>query len=333
MPLVSVIVPVYNVENYVGKCIESICRQTYAEIEIILVDDGATDRSGSICDEYGAQDCRIQVIHKENGGLSDARNTGLASATGEYIVFVDSDDEIAPSLVEQTVACAEAQGIDIVLFDILEREEETKAERVCGMDIPRNQVFTLAEKPELLLTTPSACNKLYRRRIWTESGVVYPVGRNYEDLSTIPKLVLEASKLVYLDSEPLYYYTIRQGSIMRSGQFEKSYLQRKTALEDVIEYYKKQKQYTAYEKELEYLFFLHGYFIPSKEVVLQHGKKKYLQEFRTLLEAQFPQAMKNAYRKQYLSSRDKILLRLLRMRCYWGMNTLSYIRKILEARS
>ncbi|MFR4147327.1 MAG: glycosyltransferase family 2 protein [Mediterraneibacter gnavus] len=110
MSLVSIIVPVYNVEPYIETCIQSLIRQTMGNIEVILVDDGSTDRSGELCDQYAEADERIRVIHKQNGGLSSARNAGISAAKGEYLLFVDSDDYVSASLVEKTVSCAESES-------------------------------------------------------------------------------------------------------------------------------------------------------------------------------------------------------------------------------
>ena len=117
MELVSIVVPIYKVEQYLERCVQSICNQTYPKLEIILVDDGSPDQCGELCEMYAKKDERIRVVHKENGGLSDARNEGVKYATGKYILFVDSDDYIAEDLVEKTVEVAETQNCDIVLFD------------------------------------------------------------------------------------------------------------------------------------------------------------------------------------------------------------------------
>lgn len=128
MELVSVIVPVYNVEKYLARCIQSVCGQSYQGLEIILVDDGSKDKSGVICDEYAEQDGRIKVIHKENGGLGDARNAGVEKAEGKYLLFVDSDDRIHENLVRDTVETAEKNQADMVIFDYI-GEEERKSDR------------------------------------------------------------------------------------------------------------------------------------------------------------------------------------------------------------
>ncbi len=114
---ISIIVPVYNVETYLRECLDSVCNQTYRNLEIILIDDGSTDSSGVICDAYAAQDNRISVIHKTNGGQSSARNTGLDTATGKYVLFVDSDDYICTNLVEEAVCFIQSSGSDFIFFD------------------------------------------------------------------------------------------------------------------------------------------------------------------------------------------------------------------------
>ena len=122
MPVVSIIVPIYNVEAYIERCIQSLLDQTESAIEVILVDDGSTDRSGQLCDQYAETDQRIRVLHKKNGGLSDARNAGIAIARGEYLLFVDGDDYADKELAEKTVFCAKQNDADMVVFDYQEIE-------------------------------------------------------------------------------------------------------------------------------------------------------------------------------------------------------------------
>ena len=162
MSLVSIIVPVYNVEPYIETCIQSLIRQTMGNIEVILVDDGSTDRSGELCDQYAEADERIRVIHKQNGGLSSARNAGISAAKGEYLLFVDSDDYVSASLVEKTVSCAEQNQADVVVFDYQEIELCSGGKQTRTSALPAGQVIHAESVPQLLLITPSACNKLYK---------------------------------------------------------------------------------------------------------------------------------------------------------------------------
>ena len=153
MELVSVVVPVYKVEQYLERCVKSICEQTYQELEIILVNDGSPDRCGEMCEELAQKDNRIQVLHKQNGGLSDARNAGVKLATGKYLLFVDSDDYIAKDLVEKTVTEAEKMACDMVLFDYY--CVENGIEEVRTTQIPGGKVIF----PE------SGKNQLFKRTI------------------------------------------------------------------------------------------------------------------------------------------------------------------------
>ena len=226
MPLVSVIAAIYNVERYVEDCIKSIAGQTFGDMEILLIDDGSQDAGGAICDRYAREDGRIRVIHKENGGIADVRNLGLKEAKGTYLMYVDGDDFLAPDCVEHAVAGAKKYEADLVVFDFTEIEESTGRQDRWSMQVPRDRVINVNTNPELLVASPSPCNKLYRKAFWEKTGLRYPSGRNYEDLTLTPQLMLKAEKVVYLDSDPLYYYVLHDGSIMRSKNFAKSYRER-----------------------------------------------------------------------------------------------------------
>ena len=213
-PLISIIVPVYNTEEYLQQCIDSILEQTYSTLEIILVDDGSTDLSGSICDIYATKDSRIKVIHKKNCGLSAARNTGLDTASGDYICFVDSDDYIDTKLCERIVNILSETCVDIVAFDIALVDEKGKD---IGSIESSHGLF--ADKKVALRELLSnhlnnyAWNKVYKRCVFDD--VRYPVGYTWEDLGTTYKLLLNANS-IFCTPEKLYYYRQRKGSIIHS---------------------------------------------------------------------------------------------------------------------
>lgn len=210
MPVISIIVPVYNVEKYLPKCIDSILAQTFTDFELILVDDGSPDRCGEICDEYAGKDSRIVVIHKENGGQSSARNMGLDIARGEYIGFVDSDDYIAKDMYETLYNNLVNNNADISICGIYHCYINGKiVSNKPFMSKLVDNISALRIMIEGIYTDVSACNKLYKRNIF--DALRYPVGTTCEDLYLIADIMLKISS-VYIDTTPKYYYLHREGS-------------------------------------------------------------------------------------------------------------------------
>lgn len=213
MDKISVIIPVYKVENYLERCVRSVCNQTYPELEILLIDDGSPDRSGEICDVLAGQDARIRVIHKSNGGLSDARNTGMDAATGAYLAFVDSDDWIDPFMLEllhrlcceYNVGLAECSYRNIYLDCI-------KEETTCSGKIIRATAAEAIEgNLDWKLFKPVAWNKLYRAEI--TKNIRFPVGKLHEDEFTTHKFYIEAKDVIYADVSAYNYDRSREDSI------------------------------------------------------------------------------------------------------------------------
>lgn len=214
-PIVSVIVPIYEVEQYLQQCIDSICNQTYEKLEIILVDDGSPDNCGVICDSYSKSDSRILVVHKENGGLSSARNAGLDVATGAYVAFVDADDTIHHQFIEILMRLCEDYECDIAQCDFLTVSEQS-------IKLPLNSQWPLlfytgkqaihelcTGKEDVKYTI--AWNKIYRRDLFR--GIRYPWGRIHEDEFTTYQILWKVRKMV-ITNQYLYYYLQRQRSIM-----------------------------------------------------------------------------------------------------------------------
>ena len=211
--LISVIVPVYNVENYLVRCVDSILRQTYENLEIILVDDGSRDSSGSLCDELARKDTRIQVIHKENGGLSSARNAGIDIARGEYLAFVDSDDYITEDAVAQLYSLAEAENVKLVCAGRYDVDGAT-GEKTVGLCHKQKETVTSQMFLDRLLRwdncDSSACDKLFHRELFREHR--FPLGRRSEDVAVMYRIIHQAGMVALLD-KPLYHYYHRPGSI------------------------------------------------------------------------------------------------------------------------
>ncbi len=214
--IISIIVPVYNVEDYISECIDSILTQTFSDWELILVDDGSTDSSGKICDEYALKDSRIKVIHKNNGGLSSARNAGLDIAKGEYITFIDSDDVIiGEDVFENIINCfVEDPEIDIVQYDVIHKWQSSEEHK-------RLYPFkTYYDKEDILKAYLTenihvACwDKIFKAEIFKE--IRFPLGQISEDIAIIPQIVentnnLKATNIGY------YGYRYRDGSITNSN--------------------------------------------------------------------------------------------------------------------
>ncbi|MDU1262438.1 MAG: glycosyltransferase, partial [Veillonella sp.] len=218
MELISVIVPVYNVESYVAECIESIQNQTYMNLEIILVNDGSTDASGDICDQYAAYDERIQVIHKENAGVSAARNTGIESANGDYIGFVDSDDYIAPTMYEDMLKLMAEHDLDIIECTAFRNNGDTNIE---GCNDGSLEIFNRDEALKMAMYDcfVAVWSQLYKRRVI--SDVRFPVGRKFED-SAVSYLFIANTKRVGHINRCLYYYRLNPNSTTQTSFDPKS---------------------------------------------------------------------------------------------------------------
>jgi len=234
--LVSVIVPVYNVQDYLPKCIDSIINQTHKEIELILIDDGSTDSCGDICDRYAAKDKRIKVIHKTNGGLSSARNAGLDAAKGDFIIFVDSDDYIHSEMLETMANKLTDAQADIAICNYyfvdyqgntIEHDSTIQEEKVLSQD----EIMGLLAKG--WLPSVISCCKLYRRGIF--ETLRFPVGRIHEDDFLAHRIMGNAQKILLLP-DYFYYYLQREGSLSK-GKFSIKKFDRIDALLDRTDFF------------------------------------------------------------------------------------------------
>lgn len=213
---ISIIIPVYNVKEYLDKCIQSVVLQTYRNIEIIIVDDGSNDGSELICDEWGKKDNRIRVFHKKNGGLADARNFGLMNAKGEFVGFIDSDDYIKSDMYENLFAAMEEEvdiaccGTVIVYPDKFGRKPDIydKAPQKLVM----NNSDAMKELLMLRYLSFSACDKLFRRNLF--DNITFPIGKICEDIPTIYYIVKKSRNVVNI-GENKYFYFYREGSLSR----------------------------------------------------------------------------------------------------------------------
>lgn len=214
-PMLSIIVPIYNVEKYLNKCVDSILRQTFTDFELILVDDGSPDKCGEICDFYEKKDRRVKVIHKKNGGLSSARNAGIDIAKGEYIGFVDSDDYIEPFMYERLITSLQKNDCLLAVCAINYVFEDGKT--ICKVENEKDQVFdfsaAILEMNTYRLFDMGAWSKVYHKSLF--HNLRFPVGKLSEDFYIMYKIFDRAQKISYV-ATPCYNYLQRQNSISRN---------------------------------------------------------------------------------------------------------------------
>lgn len=218
--LISVIVPVYNVEKYLCKCVDSVINQTYKNLEIILVDDGSPDSCGKICNKYANKDARVKVIHKENGGLSDARNIGIDAAKGEYLAFIDSDDYIAPEMIETLYNYISRDGSDMALCNFTYVDEKFIEIKDRNSDSPiQNELISGEEALKKLTERKSwyyvvAWNKLYKRCLFEK--IKFPKGKVNEDEFVVHHIFYKCNTISCVKNS-FYFYVQREGSIMSAA--------------------------------------------------------------------------------------------------------------------
>ena len=210
---ISIIIPAYNVEKYISRCIDSVLKQTYSNLEIILVDDGSKDKSGHICDIYKEKDSRIKVIHKENGGLSDARNYGIREAQGEYIVFIDSDDYVDSNYIEELYNLVIKDNVDMAITShkIIGKKVKFKYEKSKFKELKEKILDRMLYDEDIDV---SAWGKIYNKKLF--KNVEFPKGRLYEDAATFYKLV-DQCDYISVNNIPTYNYVIRSNSISQNS--------------------------------------------------------------------------------------------------------------------
>ncbi len=235
---VSVVVPIYNVEKYLNRCLQSIVNQSYKNIEIILVNDGSTDNSLLIAEKKAKEDSRIKIISQQNQGLSAARNTGINNASGSYICFVDSDDFVHPDYVKLLLECILKNDADISVCDFLYIDEngntwkrKQKENKIYNNEEALKDIFCKEQNTEVM-----TWNKLYKIQLFKDNKIYFPVGRYHEDNFTTYRLYYYANKIAMISNE-LYYYLQRSNSIM-GQKFNKKRLDIIDAIEETKDFFK-----------------------------------------------------------------------------------------------
>lgn len=247
---ISIVVPVYKVEKYIDRCIQSILKQTYGKFELILVDDGSPDNSGKICDKYAKKDSRIKVIHKKNGGLGDARNTGISIATGEYIGFIDSDDYIESDMYEKLLEACTNNDADIAMCGRYDIQDDNITQRFTFQG--ECKIWDNEESVKRLLTwdniDSSACDKLFKRNLFDD--IKFPNGKLNEDIFIMTEIIDKANKIVHIGDSKYYYYH-RDNSITTSA-FSEANMDAVYAANKVLKYI--ESRYPYYKKDAKFFY-------------------------------------------------------------------------------
>lgn len=326
---VSVIVPVYNVEKYLDRCLESLVNQTYKNIEIIVVNDESPDNSNFIINKYATKfPKKIKSFEKENGGLSDARNYGLERASGDYIIFIDSDDYVENNMISKMVECAKNNNSDIVACNIIDEYEKTGIQKkyVNEYETINGSIY---KNKKLLLNRFAAWNKMYRASLFEDKKMRFEKGKIYEDLRLILKLYTKADNIAYVN-DALYHYIIREGSIMTGSSVDKN-LDIISAFDDVIDYYKKENIYNIFEKEIEYLVVEHVLLAAVVRVLSLssiNNMKNNIKPYIDYVETNFKDYIRNPYISN-LGLNKKTILFLVNHRMYFALKLLIDLRNAI----
>lgn len=321
MVKVSVIVPIYKVEKYLGRCLKSLVSQTFKEMEIICVNDGSPDQSQQIIDEYVQKyPDLVKGYVKENGGLSDARNYGLTYATGEYVAFIDSDDWVEPEMIEKMYQAAIEKQADLVICDFV-MDWETEVKESLYISGVRRESSDLIKN--VLLSGPSAWNKLYKKDLFLTTDIRYPKGLWYEDLATTPRLLMNVHKIAHVN-EAFVHYIQREGSIMAT--LNEKILDIYTVLEMIEDYYKSHGYYQQYQAEIEYLYVEHVILTSLLNWRKFKDGDLYLKKAVTYMNDKFPKWCENAYVQQ-LSKKEKLVFKLLNKKQFLLLRTILFVKK------
>ncbi len=324
---ISLIIPVYNVEDYLERCLKSVEAQTYTDSEVIIVNDGSTDNSYKIIDDYVARNSNFSTYKIENSGLGGARNYGLTKATGDYVVFLDSDDYISADCLEKFATAAEKENSDIVVCTSYDVTEDGSIISHSTNNIERGTV-NLFDTPKLMLNRQCAWAKMYRSTLF--EGLSYEGRAWYEDLRLTSKLYLKSDRITYIP-DALFFYVQRAGSIMNNSNIVRN-LEIIDAFEDVISYFKQKGVYDKIKEEIAYLAVDHIAVAAITRVVQSKAKdkKSVIQKLEEYLSS-FDGLYNNKY-MSCLTSNKKLILQFNRRRLYFLTNLCMKIKSKLKKR-
>lgn len=282
----SIIVTVYNGEQYLARCIDSLLKQKLEDYEIVIINDGSTDASDSIIQQYQATyPDKICYLAKENGGVSTARNEGIKVSRGEYITYVDCDDYVEENCYRRLYEIAKKKDYDIVIYDMMVVDEKSKRYCEARDGLKEGEI----SPNEYVLTIPSPCNKIMKRKLFVDHAITFPEGMIYEDFAVIPTLANNACNIYYTKS-PYYFYFQSASSIMRNEEYKEKYVD----IFKAVKYLANHLERPRFDMEIEFLYYL--YILVEASLYFYHyGKEEYLQVTADRMKKEFPNWRKNPY--------------------------------------
>ncbi len=317
MPKVSIIVPVYNTEKYLKKCLDSLLNQTLEDIEIIIVNDGSTDNSQEVIDEYTKKDTRVKSYVKQNGGQGSARNLGLEKATGEYIGYIDSDDFIDIHMYEDMYNKAVTDNSDIVNvgYYIYSETGNVTKEQVFKRGVTTN----ISNTPEVLFDNTAVTNKLFKASLLKNNDIQFRVKKWYEDFDFVIKTICFASNISVIE-KPYYYYLQRTGSTMNNSNISRN-LEILEAMDEIIVFCKEQGIYDKFAEQLEFLAVQHIY-LPTNVRIIRANvswaeKIKVIDKINKYMDEHFKNYKNNKYNNVILTKKKQTILKMIKLKAYW----------------
>lgn len=309
--MISIIIPVYNTEQYLEGCLNSALDQSFDAYEIIVVDDGSTDRSPEILKCYGKQyPDKVRLIRQENKGLGGARNTGIEHAKGRYLMFLDSDDCIRMDALKKVYEYIEKTQCDVLVFDMVCLDDVGNTVEFIRGCHHTADILSLDTYPQLLFEMPSVCNKVWNRNLFTQNNILFPEKVWYEDLRTSAKLYANAQKIAYMDDR-LYIYKQRNSSIMHSKKSKRN-LEITQAIDDIRSYFKNVHLLNKYRNEIEFMAIYHVLISAIPRVLGHQERILVLVEY---MRRSYPNYTKNVYIST-LSKKNRLKLFLIEKRAY-----------------
>jgi len=301
MTKISVIVPVYNVEDYLEKCLDSLVNQKYKDFEVIIVNDGSTDNSQDIIDEYVSKYDNFKSFNKKNGGLASARNYGLTKANGEYVLFLDSDDYYELDCL--SILANELNDDNIIVFNMF----VDYPDRIIS-DKDRFSSMKIENTKKYLISNPSACNKLFKRELFFKNKIEFPIGKYYEDLGTTPMLTMFTDKIKFIPNN-LYHYLKREDSIMNKVKYNSKIEDIFYIVSSISTAFKENNKYDLYKEEIEFIY-IHHLLKAGGLRFLNYDKYDMINKIRGIIKDKYPNFTKNRYFKNY-DFKEKMMCHLL----------------------